>query len=72
MSFGVFRGRKSLLCASAENREVNERDDTETEEKRISLQVANLEQTQKRAESPRAAARAADRAGIDDPPIEKC
>src|SRR5712692_4050978 len=64
VSFRVFRGL-------SENGEVDKRDDSEPEQKRIGLQVTDLQQTQDRAESPGAAARTADRTSIDDPAIEK-
>src|ERR1700730_52530 len=64
----------SFVCfvGLSENGEIDDGNNSEPEEKRIGLQVAHLEQTQECAESPCAAARTTDHAGIDDPAIEKC
>src|SRR5437588_12167248 len=57
--------------ASAENGEVNEHYDSQPKQKGVGLEIADLEQAQKRADSKRSAACAADCAGINDPAIEE-
>jgi len=65
VSFRVFRGRIS----EAEEDEVNERYNAETEEECVSLQVSDLDQSQERADAPGSPTGSTYCAGVDDPAI---
>src|SRR5205085_11010765 len=57
--------------ASSENGEINDGHDSQPEQKCVSLKVADLKQTQKRADAERAAACSPDNPGINDPAVEE-
>src|SRR5690349_22731493 len=63
--------RKQSATALAENGEVNQPNDSKTEEKGISLEIADLEQAQKKSAAPAAAAQTADDRAIKNPAINK-
>jgi hypothetical protein len=70
-SFG-FRDCR-LPFSGAEKREINQRDNTKAEQKRVTLKIADLKQSQERADAPRSAAASAHCACINDPSInESC
>src|SRR6476661_6062484 len=63
--------RGQRRAGSSENGEVNERDDPETEQERVALNVADLEEAKGRTETPGGGAGAADRRAVQNPAIDE-
>src|SRR6266404_4545648 len=58
-------------AGSSENGEVDQADDSQAEQERVRLQVADLKQPEERTDSPRSRARAANGRAIENPAVDK-